>query len=183
MAGAQLEIRVDGLKELRTALLTKIPVEMQGKVLQQALSAGTKLIVEEAQTRAPVRTGRLFRAIYAVRDKRNSNGVYEARVVTVRRGKKFQKSNRDAYYWKFVEFGHRTGAKKGQYLKKTDGRTSHGKAVNATGFVPARPFMRPAFEAKKFQALEAVKVRLGVAIERAAKKASWSNSFSAGRAA
>lgn len=180
---AVLEIKVEGLRELRQALITKIPVEMQGKVLQQALSAGTKLIVDEAKARAPVKTGRLFRAIYATRDKRNSNGVYEARVVTVRRGKKYQKSNRDAYYWKFVEFGHRTGAKKGQYLEKLDGRRSQGRAVKAKGFVQPRPFMRPAFEAQKFNALRAIQTKLSREIERVAKKASWKTAFADGRRA
>lgn len=180
---AVAEIKVEGLRELRQALITTIPREMQGKVLQRALAAGTKLIVEDAQTRAPVKTGRLSRAIYATRDSRNSSGIYEARVVTVRRGKKFQKTNRDAYYWKFIEFGHRTGARKGQYLQKLDGRRSHGRAVKATGFVAARPFMRPAFEAKKYQALEAIQKRLRIEIDRAAKKASWFTAYRDGRKA
>jgi HK97 gp10 family phage protein len=168
------EVQVHGLRELREALVRKIPAEMQGKVLQQALSAGATVISREAKSRAPEDTGRLKKAIYSARNKRAATKTFEERVVAVRRGKKYQKSGRDAFYWKFVEFGHRTGAGRGQYLKKTDGRNSHGRAVNATGFVPPKPFMRPAFEAGKHKAVEAIRTRLGKAIEKAAQKARWS---------
>jgi phage protein, HK97 gp10 family len=167
------EVQIHGLRELREALLRKIPAEMQGKVLQQALSAGAAIIAKEAKSRAPQKTGRMKKAIYHGRRKQSATKTFEERVVAVRRGKKLQKSGRDAFYWKFVEFGHRTGAGKGQYLKKTDGRTSHGGAVDATGFVPPQPFMRPAFEAGKHKAVTAIKTRLGTAIDKAAQKARW----------
>lgn len=162
-------VKIEGLRELREALLRTIPAELQGKTLQKALGAGTALVVRDAKARAPVDTGRLRKAIYAVRNKQNSNGVFEERVVTVRRGKKFQKTSRDAYYWKFVEFGHRTGAGKGKYLKKVD--RPGGRGVVSTGVVPAKPFLRPAFESQKRPALEAITKRLGAEIEKAAAKA------------
>lgn len=165
-------VTVKGLAELREALMRTIPAEMQGKVLQKALGAGTRITVAEARMRAPVKTGRMKKAIYATRDKAESKPAFESRAVLVRRGKRAQKSNRDAYYWKFVEFGHRTGAKKGQYLEK-NGRRSKGRAVKATGMVAPQPFMRPAFEASKYRANDAIAQALGKAIEDAARKARW----------
>jgi HK97 gp10 family phage protein len=147
------EVKVTGLRELREALTKTIPLEMQGKVLQQALAAGTKLTVAAAKSKAPVKTGRLRTAIYALRDKRNSKPTYESRLVAVRSGKSQQKHGRDAFYWKFVEFGHRVrGDKKG-------------------GSVPANPFMRPAFESTKTAALEAIVAKLRQRLADAARKA------------
>ncbi len=165
------EVRIDGLRELRAALLKTVPAEMQGKKLQKALAAGTKLTVAAAKINAPVKTGRMRKAIYATRDKAESKPAFEARVVTVRRGKKMQKTNRDAYYWKFVEFGHRTGTRKTGYLRKTD--RSSGGYGGSTGFVAARPFMRPAFDSTKGQAAEAIRDGLKKQLDEAAKKARW----------
>jgi HK97 gp10 family phage protein len=163
------EVKIEGLAELRRALTRIIPAEMQGKVLQKALTAGTKLTVDAARSKAPVKTGRLRRAIYATRDKKHSQPTYEARVVSVRRGKREQKNNRDAYYWKFVEFGHRIATGKTGYLRK-QGRSSGGFAGEA-GMVPPKPFMRPAFETTKERSLGAITAKLKSLLDEAARKA------------
>ena len=49
--------------------------------------------------------------------------------------------SQDAWYWRFVEFG--------------------------TVKMPARPFLRPAFEGKKREAVQAIKTRLSERIEQA----------------
>jgi len=64
--------------------------------------------------------------------------------VSVRAGKRYRKRDVDAYYWRFVEFG--------------------------TAKMAARPFMRPAFEAKKGDALEAIKGRLADRIKTYERK-------------
>jgi HK97 gp10 family phage protein len=156
-----MEVKVTGLKELRDALVRKIPLEMQGKVLQKAMGPAARLIVNAARVRAPVDTGRMRKAIYAARDKRNSKPTFEARVVTVRRGKK-KDDPKGAYYWKFVEFGHRIGTSKTGYLAK---KGSSGATV------PPKPFLRPAFEGNKHAALQSIRQNLAVQIEKAAKKA------------
>jgi HK97 gp10 family phage protein len=141
-------VTVTGLKELRDALVRKIPLEMQGKVLQKAKGPAARLIVNAARSHAPVETGRMRKAIYAARDRYNSKPTFEARVVTVRRGKK-RNDPKGAYYWKFVEFGHQAG------------KTS----------VPPQPFIRPAFEGSKLSALKSIRENLAVQIEKAARKA------------
>ena len=159
-------VQVKGLRELRETLLRKIPLEYQGKVLQAALAAGARLTVAQAKSNAPELTGRLKRAIYATRDSRNSKTTYEQRVVSVRRGKKQQKNNRDAFYWKFVEFGHRI-------VPRAKGQSTRAARKKAAGQVPARPFMRPAFEATKAKAAQVIADRLKVELDKAAKKAAW----------
>jgi HK97 gp10 family phage protein len=143
-------VKIEGLREMREALTRVIPAEMQGKALQKALAAGTKLTVAAARAKAPRLTGRLARAIYAARDKASKFSL-ESRIVGVRRGKKAQKTDKDAFYWKFVEFGHKAG--------KTQ--------------VPPNPFMRPAFESTKVAAAEAITAKLKQILDAAARKAKW----------
>lgn len=163
-------VKVEGLRELREALLRKVPAEMQGKVLQSALTAGARPIIKDAQSRAPQKTGRLRRAIYSVRDRVASNGVFEQRAVTVRQGKRA--GQRDAYYWRWIEFG-RGVVERSRGALGTPEKGFFGREVKAT---PARPFLRPAFENRKGEALEVIRKRLAKAIEKAAAKARWRTS-------
>lgn len=176
-------VTIKGLAELRKALQQTIPIEMQGKALQKALSAGARITVAAARENAKrggksfpdVRTGTLVRAIYAKRSRYGNTQTLENRVIGVRRGNKYGKnrttagkSNMDAFYWKFVEFGHRIGTKKSGWLKK-----ARGAGAQPQGDVPAQPFMRQAFEATKSQAALAIRDSLAKQIEEAAKKARW----------
>lgn len=164
-------VKVEGLRELRDALTRLIPAEMQGKTLQKALSAGIKPMVATARAMAPKREGVLRRAIQAVRSKRNSNGVYEERIMRVRHGKKQQKKNRDAFYWRFIEFGRgEVTAKKGTRSLGTPKDGFFGRTVKAA---PAKPFMRPAFEANKVGAVGLIADALRKSLSEAARKASW----------
>lgn len=162
-------VQVHGLRELREALLRKIPENMQGKVLQKALAAGTAPVVKDARQRAPVKSGVLKRAIHAMRSKLNSNGIFEERIVRVRHGKRQQKHNRDAFYWRFIEFGRGIVTARGKVLGSSE-TGFFGKSVAAA---PAKPFMRPAFDANKFKALNAITEQLRKALEVAARKARW----------
>lgn len=161
------EFRVEGLEDLRDVLLNKLPQSLQGKAMQKTLALAAKPIVATAKSLAPVRSGRLKRAIYSYRD-RDSTKTREARLVSVRNGRRFQKSDRDAYYWKFVEFGH--ASIKAKRTKSLGNETAgfFGKEVTA---IPARPFMRPAFEQNKYKAIDIVKTELTGQIDKVAKQA------------
>lgn len=167
--------RVEGLTELRDMLLRKLPEATQGKALQGALREAAKPIVKEARARVPVKTGRLRKAIYSFRD-RASRRTREVRLISVRSGKRFQKANKDAYYWKWIEFGHgvitlkhRRQGGKGKVSKSlgTPAKGFFGKEVQAA---PARPFMRSAFETRKYQALEAFRQTLAAQIDKVAAR-------------
>lgn len=178
-------VEVHGLRELREALIRKVPENMQGKVLQKALSAGTRPVLRTARQLVPVKTGVLKRAIHAMRSKLNSNGIYEERIVRVRHGKRQQKFNRDAFYWRFIEFGHRI-ASAGRLYDESRATTNlgaqrygarlaggHIKGAFSTGFVQPRPFLRPAFDQNKRESLDLIVKSLQKSLTEAAKKASW----------
>ena len=169
-------VEIKGLRELRLALMRTIPAEMQGKILQKALGPAARLVVNAARantSKFKEPTGRLRKAIYASRDK-DSKPTFEARVVAVRKGRK-RSDLRGAYYWRFVEFGHRVGSRKTGKLQKLDARgTGRGAGFRGkTSDVPAQPFLRPAFDANKYKAASLIRDKLGELLAAAAKKASW----------
>lgn len=140
---------IAGLKELQAAL-KELPDRIAKNVLRGSVSAGAAVIRKETVNRAPVYSGdvskghpppgTLKRAIYQKQISELSSKLTQVFYVGVRKGKKFRvqgkkgDKSQDAYYAKFVEFG--------------------------TSKMTARPFMRPAFEAKKEAAVDAIKAYL-----------------------
>ena len=135
---------IKGLSEL-SAALKELPQRIARNALRQSVARGASLIRDEAKARAPVSSeaqpghplpGTLRRAIVIRHDAKRSGPTSQTYVVAVRQGKKYRnqgkKGNRsqDAYYWRWVEFG--------------------------TVKMSARPFLRPAFEAKKQEAVQAI---------------------------
>ncbi len=176
-------IKVTGLQELNRAL-SQLNDDVKKKYVRGAVGAGARLIRDAAIRNAATviagtapksgirrRTGRLQRAIYSAWLAKESTADSQSFIVSVKRGKNFQSktrqrggksfqtSNKDAYYWTWVEFGHVVTTKK---IK--GGLRAREKAripLKAAGqFVPARPFMRPALESNKTAAIEAVRVEL-----------------------
>lgn len=154
---------VQGLRELQDSL-KKLPDNIARNVLRGAVGAGASVIRKEAQAKAPVYTGEvskghpppgtLKRAIVQKQIRELSSLFKQVFYVTVRRGKKYTKQGKgsnlsqDAFYAAWVEWG--------------------------TSKMPARPFMRPAFEAKKEAAVQAIKEYLTKRIpEEAAKLPFW----------
>ncbi|MBF0185464.1 MAG: HK97 gp10 family phage protein [Magnetococcales bacterium] len=145
------EVQVQGLKEASDAL-KQLPAKIQQNVLRSAVYAGAAVIRNEAKQQASAvtttRTGTLKRAIAIIRNKKRSTGPMQAVKVIVRRGKKLRKVGKtgknlsaDAWYAHFIEFG--------------------------TKKMRARPFMRPAFEAKKEESVAAIRDGLKKGIEKA----------------
>lgn len=143
------EVRVEGLRELRANLL-KLADRTQRNVLNRAVNAGARVIRDEAKMRAPVDTGRLEENIITA--KRRSPKGQSTYVVAVRgitpKGNSDNTLKTDdpknAYYSRFVEFG--------------------------TSKMSAQPFMAPAFEMKKHDALAVIGFELGSGIEKEAAK-------------
>lgn len=155
-----IDIKVEGLKALQEAL-NNLPKELQKGPLKSAVSAGAKVVAEEAKRRAPLgETGNLRKAIYRYRSRSQSRDGKETFLVAVRKGKakyadtarnrrlrrvgKTYQTAGEAFYWRFLEFG--------------------------TKYIAARPFLRPAFESKKNEALDTIKKKLADAIEKTAKR-------------
>lgn len=155
----QVNMDVKGLKDLNEALL-KLPLQVRQRPLRSAAAAAAKVIRDEARNRAPVDSGVLRSEIVHTRSKSESREGSEVWYVTVRfKKKKYVNSvgNRlldrvgksygadgNAYYWKFLEFGSSKQRPK--------------------------PFLRPAFDGSRTQALEMFKKRLAQSIARIARK-------------
>ncbi len=149
------EVTIHGLKELQHAL-RQLPKEIQGKVLTQSLRDGGKSMILDAKARA-LKLNESQLPHHVGRGKELVQPGNIARNIMVRRVKSTEstatvsigvrakgKGAGNAFYWRFFEFG--------------------------TKFIPKKPFMRTAFEAKKMEVAEAIKVALGKRIEAAAAK-------------
>lgn len=140
-----------GFKELAEALKALGP-KVAKNGLRRATSAGAAIVRNEARKRAPVDTGELKRDIMMKRerDARGGDTTGAVYVVYVRAGKKSRAAgkkrnvHRDSFYWKFLEFG--------------------------TQKMAAKPFLRPAFEANKEAAVEAIGKSLDETIQAAARE-------------
>lgn len=147
------EVEIHGLRELQERL-RQLPRELQGKVLTQALREGGRVIVKDAQGRAPVavaahpvgkgkeqvQPGNIRRNI-VMRAVKETDSTATVSIGVRSSGKK---SNKNAFYWRFLEFG--------------------------TKFIAARPYMRPAFEARKLEAAQKIKEALAKRIDAAVRK-------------
>jgi HK97 gp10 family phage protein len=155
------KVQIQGMRELSRAL-RELPQRVATNDLQAATAAGARLIRDDARIKAPVYTGpvaqghpapgTLRKSIITKNIRELSDRVRRVVFVLVRHGKQFQKMgkkqiNRDAFYWRFVEFGSKK--------------------------MSARPFMRPAFEARKHDAVDAIKEVLAERIEQHRKDLSW----------
>lgn len=161
-----IQVDVQGLSEIKEFLERTLPEKLQGKAMQGALAKAAKPIVQAARGMAPVDTGRIRRNIYSARSKFGQTRTYSSRIVGVHRGKSRQKKDNDAFYWKFQEFGRAAiTSKKG--VLGTPEAGWFGKSVKAA---PARPFMRPAFEANKLRAIEIFTQEIRGQIESVARR-------------
>jgi HK97 gp10 family phage protein len=142
-----VSVQITGLAQLEKKMIALGP-KIALKALRGALVSGAQAVKQDAIQRAPTLTGRLKRAILIKRMPKG-NPFNERVIVGVRHGKKMQKRGLDAYYWGFIEFGHKDRA---------------GKQV------PARSFIRTAFEAKKGNALDRIAAFLQKKISQFARE-------------
>lgn len=164
---ANFSIKIEGLDELRRALRL-LPENIQKNQLAKATRQGAMVIRDEAKPRVPIlqqpdprrKAGVLRNAVRSTAGRRNGSvgtAYVYVRTLTKRMIAKFKKAQaakglkiqgaanpNDPFYWRFIEFG--------------------------TSKLAARPFLRPAFEAKKVQAAERIKAALRQGIETEAAK-------------
>ncbi len=147
-------VRIKGAREMEQ-VLRQLPAQIAKKTLTAALRAAAEPILDEARRRAPVGTESKGRVrLRTSRRGKVSIANYgklkpSLRIATVPAGKTPHSATvvvtvGKAFWGMFVEFG--------------------------TRFMAARPFLRPAFEAKKMEALNRLGKALGERIEKAAKK-------------
>lgn len=137
--------------------------------LRQTGFAGAAIFREEAKRNAAshVKTGILYRNIIVKRLEEDSDtNSRQAYLVTVRAGKMNQEG--DAFYWKWVERGHKFVPRNPKQGKGADWKAHRAAAAleYGTASVPAYPFMRPAFDSKQSEAIEKMKETLAAAIKK-----------------
>jgi len=157
-------VQILGLEELKRKMIT-LGYKISRNALKSALVAGAKEIKKEAMNLAPVKTGTMRKAIY-IKKMGKPNPFKENVIVGVRSGKKLQRRNLDAYYWRFIEFGH-LARPKGK-ARSRSGRVS--AAAGGAKMIAAQPFVRPAFENSKVRALGRFKVVLADFISKITKE-------------
>lgn len=161
----EITVEIPGL-QAALAELRDLPARVQKRVMLGAAATGAAVIRDEVVLRAEVltKTGVLANAIFMTRMPLLANGQTEVFKVGVRQGKKAQHygvnsnagptqgTNRDAYYASWVEYGHfaRVSRKVGKYAKNA------GRWLGVAKWVPAKPFFRPAVQAKTSAAFAAM---------------------------
>lgn len=157
-------IKVHGLQELSQTLM-KLPAELEKRVIMGALRAAGQTIRKEAMSRAPIletpdprrRAGTLRKSI-SVRRVKGKVAVYVGvfglsgkKMAAFKAGGGTKGANNpdDPYYWKWVEYG--------------------------TKKMAARPFLRPAFEAKKFEAIRLFEAYMKKRLDKEVRKVAQAN--------
>lgn len=148
MIGTNLDF--SGLAGLSEDLATLSKAENR-KVMRDATRAGATILKDEAVSRAPVKSGKLKKNIVVI-TQRERNGAIASGVhirgTNPRTGasdKKMKASDpRNAFYWRFIEMG--------------------------TSTMPPVPFVRPAYDAREEDAVNAAFAEANAAIDRALSK-------------
>jgi HK97 gp10 family phage protein len=155
-------VHIAGADEL-AALLKLLPKNIERNIMRSALRYGARVIANEAKKNITTEdTGALKRSIRtSSRSQRGTVFAY-ARAGGKRSG---AKKDQAAFYAAFIEYGsaaHEIKAKKAPLLSfvARDGRRVLTKFIPDHPGIKARPFMRPAFDAKADAAVEAVAKRI-----------------------
>lgn len=154
-----ISIEITGQTDVAKAL-GEISKQAKNRIGQRALITALTPILDDAKRRAPKDTGNLAASI-GFRHRKFRNGNQTA-VIGPRKGFRDPATKRLAHkYAHLVEFGHVIAAGKSANRRRKGG---------AAGFVPGKPFMRPAFEAGKERAVRDISRVMGEEIELTAKR-------------
>ena len=140
---------IEGIKEL-IKTLDLLGADVRGEIMEKALWQAAEPIEAVAQALTPRHTGTLARNIKRKRTgKRRSMGA----AVQVVAGDGWYKGV--TFYGAFIEMGHFVGSR---------------KRGGNRAYIPARPFMRPAFDSMKGASIVIARNIIGSEIERRARR-------------
>jgi HK97 gp10 family phage protein len=131
-----LRFAIEGAPEV-SKILREIAPKHAKNLMRATIYGVASKIAKDAAQRAPVDSGTLKKAIFAKREK--SNPDYPRSSVYVRHGKT---QKYDAFYWRFVEFGTKKGARE-------------------------RPFIRPSRDAANARFKQDLVTEFGIKLEKA----------------
>ena len=144
-----------GGKELQD-FLNQLPAKIEQNVMRSALRAGAKVIADEAKVRVPVGDSGLLRDSIRV-----STRARKGRVSASAKA-----GDKKAFYWRWVEYGtaaHEIRPKNGKSLFFSG---LFSELIDHPG-ARAKPFMRPAFDNKANEAIQAVGRMIGKRLNKA----------------
>lgn len=164
-----IEFDTSDLERAVTEMAQQVTASLDESALRAVGFAGAEIFRDEAKRNAlgHVKTSVIYNSIIVKRlEEESDGGKRQAYLVTVRKGKF---NGNDAYYWRWVENGHKIVPRK----KKGVTWKAH-RAAAALEFgnarVPAYPFMRPAYESKKGAAIDVMNKKLREQMERNATR-------------
>jgi HK97 gp10 family phage protein len=132
-------VKIEGLDKVRDRLKGLGPT-ISKKVLGKAVSSGARMVRDGAKALVPVDTGVLRNSLYSARIRELSSPEQVTYFVGSRKGKRYKVKDSDGWYFHLVEFG--------------------------TVKMPAKPFLRPAFELYKYSAEEEIRRQLLRGVEK-----------------
>lgn len=151
-AGAQM---VGSLSEA----LAQLREDLHEKALRSAVHAGAKVLFDELRVRVPVDQGTLHGAIYEWRDVRQSKDSRQVYAVGVNKSK--------APHWFNVEYGH---WRVNVVVRGPGGRVlATRERLQAPVWVAAHPYLRPTWDSRANDALQAMRKRLGERVAELAR--------------
>lgn len=170
---AYAQFKLEGLEEI-LRVVRELPDETQKKVLAVAVRKAAAPLVSAAKMFAgrSVRTGALRESITAIVKKGKGGGVYAVvgpargyfrRGVALKAGDDAKGADMPANYAHLVEFGHVAVARR-------RGTSRRKRTAIELGFVPARPFMRPALLAAQDAMANAFAAGVDSGITQAVKR-------------
>jgi hypothetical protein len=155
-----IEFDLSAFEETFGDTLVQLEEGIAEDVLRATGFAGAAVFREEAKrnARGHAKTFTIYNSIIVYRvEEESDGGSKQVYIVTVRQGRF---NGDDAFYWEWVEKGHKFVPPNRKVSKKT-GRTVGWKAHRAaaeleygSATVPAYPYMRPAYESKKHEAVD-----------------------------
>lgn len=166
----EMTVKLQGFQELAAAL-RDLPGNLGRNTLRSAVGAGAAEVRKAARenARRMADTGTLARSIYSKQIREQSGPLRQVYFVGARQGKKLQKVGKkglsqDAYYARWVEFGHfsRTGSGGRRLIRGTDRLQRKNQELadqvmaGSVRWIAAKPFLRPAFESRRSAAIDAI---------------------------
>lgn len=172
-----IEFDLSGLESAVRATVDQVQEGVSEEALRATGYAGAELFRAEAKRNAAgnAKTWNLYNNIIIKRlDEESSGALRQVYLVTVRAGKK---GPAGAFYWRFVERGHKFVPRNTKISKKTGKKTgwkAHRLAAEleyGNARVPAYPYMRPAYHSKRQSAVDAMTKTLAEQIQRNRERA------------
>lgn len=164
-----IEFNVEGLIAGVHEQVKKIEESLGESALRTIGFAGAEVFREEAKRNAlaNVKSGTIYRNIIVKRvEEESDGGTKQVYIVTVREG---NYGGGDAFYWRFVEFGHKFVPRNPKRGKGANWKAHRAAAAIEFGTAKVRaiPFMRPAYESKKAEAAQVMQAKLNEIIKKA----------------